>query len=121
MSEEVEQGQDLEQAIDDATAAVEVQSSELDELSAGEGSGAAIGINSLLGVPVQVTVQVGRAAISLSQLIDLRPGSLLPLDREAHEPADILVNGQVVARGEVVTIGERYGVRISSVEKGSDA
>ncbi|MBK7878574.1 MAG: FliM/FliN family flagellar motor switch protein [Planctomycetes bacterium] len=42
----------------------------------------------------------------------------MTLDREAHEPVDILVNGKVVARGEVVTIDQKYGVRISSVEKG---
>ena len=51
----------------------------------------------------------------LSQLVALGPGSLVQLDREAHEPADVLVNGKVVARGEVVTIGEHYGVRITEV------
>jgi flagellar motor switch protein FliN/FliY len=43
------------------------------------------------------------------------PGTLLELDRDAHEPADILVNGKIVASGEIVTIGDRYGVRITSV------
>ncbi len=110
---------DIERAIDDATASVEVQSRELDELSADdETSGDPIGIDSLLGVPVQVTVQVGRAQLTLSRLVELKAGSLVPLDREAHEPADILVNGRVVARGEIVTIGERYGVRITSVQSG---
>ena len=55
--------------------------------------------------------------MTLARLIEMRPGTLVPLDREAHEPADILVNGRIVARGEVVTIDNMYGVRITSVQK----
>ena len=54
--------------------------------------------------------------MTLAELIQLTPGSQVTLDREAHEPADILVNGKVVARGEVVTIDKTYGVRITSVK-----
>lgn len=113
---EVEAPENLEQAIDDATEAVEVQTRELDELAGSSTIGQPIGLDSLMSVPVQVTVQVGRTRLSLADLVALGPGSLVPLDREAHEPADILVNGKVVARGEVVTIGEKYGVRITEVE-----
>ena len=105
----------LEQTIDQATEAVAVQSSQLDELANDPESGDPIGLDSLLEVPVRVTVQIGRARMSLGQLVQLGPGSLVPLDREAHEPADILVNGKVVAHGEVVTIDDTYGVRITSV------
>lgn len=110
MSEE----ENIEQAVDDATVAV--QDNVLNELSGSEG-GEPIGLESLLEVPVRVTVQIGKASMSLGKLIELRPGALLPLDREAHEPADILVNGRVVARGEVVTIDHTYGVRITTVIK----
>lgn len=121
MSEEQEQaveteGQELEQSIENATEAVEVQSRELDELSEGGATGQPIGLDNLMTVPVQVTVQVGCTRLSLSELVAMTPGSLITLDREAHDPADILVNGKVVARGEVVTIGERYGVRITEVQ-----
>ena len=51
------------------------------------------------------------------ELVELAPGSLVVLDREAQEPADILVNGKIVARGEVVTMNDNYGVRITSVQK----
>lgn len=108
------EGADLEQAIDAATDAVSVQARELEELADGA-TGEPMGLSSLMGVPVQVTVEVGRARLSLAELVDLGPGSLLELDRAAHEPADILVNGKVVARGEIVTIGESYGVRITGV------
>jgi len=69
----------------------------------------------LYSVPVEVTVVVGSARMTLGDLARIQPGSLLELDREAHEPADIVVNGRTVARGEVVTVGDRYGVRITAV------
>jgi flagellar motor switch protein FliN/FliY len=105
----------LEQALDAAAQSIAVRMNELDELadaSSGEGAGLA----HLLDVPVHVTVEVGRTEISLGELARVSPGSLLELDREAHQPADILVNGKIVARGEIVTIDEHYGVRITSVE-----
>lgn len=108
---------ELERAIDEAAAAVAVQASQLDELEAGGAPGQPIGLDNLLDVPVRVTVQIGRTRMPLGELVKLGPGSLVPLDREAHEPADILVNGRVVARGEVVTIDDSYGVRITSLEK----
>jgi len=94
---------------------VAVQAAELDELHPGDAEGEPLGIARLLDVPVRVTVEVGRTRLTLAELVALGPGSLVSLDREAHEPADILVNGKVVARGEVVTIDGCYGVRITSV------
>jgi flagellar motor switch protein FliN/FliY len=107
---------DLENAIEQATEAVAIQAARFDTLSAGAPSGDPIGIESLMPVPVRVTVEVGRTRKTLADIVKLAPGSLLGLDREAHEPVDVLVNGQVVAHGEVVTIDNMYGVRITSVE-----
>ena len=107
----------LETAIDQAAAAVAVQARELDELSEGGPGGAPIGIQDLLDVPVRVTVQIGRTRLTLEDLVRMGPGSVITLDREAHEPADILVNGKVIARGEVVTIDNTYGVRITHVHR----
>ncbi len=108
---------DLEAALDDATRAVEVQTRELEEFEPDSEAHSAMGFEHLLDVPVQVAVEVGRVRLKLSDLIRRGPGSVLELDREAHEPADILVNGKVVARGEIVTVGENYGVRITAVLK----
>ena len=107
----------LEQAIDDATEAVAGATAALDELGPG-GTSEPMGLGNLMSVPVKVTVEVGRTRMPLSDLVELGPGSLVELDRAAHEPADVLVNGKVVARGEIVTIGDNYGVRISEVVKG---
>ena len=111
----------LEEAIDQATEAVAVQTNQLDELEEGvpEGGGESdpMSLASLMDVPVQITVEVGRTSMTLGNLVSVRPGSLVELDREAHEPADILVNGKIVARGEIVTIDDTYGVRVTSVER----
>jgi len=116
MSENERTGtEDVEEAIDQAAEAVAVQARELEELEQRQ-DGDAVGLSHLMDVPVRITVEVGRARLSLGELSRATPGSLIELDREAHEPADILVNGKIVARGEIVTIDQNYGVRITSVE-----
>ncbi len=108
----------LEDAIDAATEAVAIQANALEEFdTTATKSDAPLGLPHLMNVPVEITVEVGRTRMTLAELVELGPGSLVELDREAHEPADVLVNGRVVARGEIVTIGEGYGVRISEVKK----
>jgi flagellar motor switch protein FliN/FliY len=113
--ETTDTGDELEAKIDEATEAVSVQSSQLDELTGSGGHGEPLGLATLTDVPVRITVEIGRARLTLAELIELRAGSLIELDREAHEPADILVNGKVVARGEIVTMDDNYGVRITSL------
>jgi len=119
MSDETKQeaGSELEEAIDQATDSVNVQNAELQELSGKGAESANMDLSSLLDVPVAVTVEVGHTRMTLGDLVKLGPGSLVELDREAHEAADILVNGKIVARGEIVTIDQNYGVRITHVEK----
>lgn len=107
-----------EVAIEAATRAVEVGAAHLAELEGAHSAGAAIGMAHLMDVPVRVTVEVGRRKLPLSELARLAPGSLVVLDRQAHEPADILVNGRVVAHGEIVTIDGAYGVRVTRVLPG---
>jgi flagellar motor switch protein FliN/FliY len=107
---------ELEAAIDKAAEKVLVQTHELEQLAAGK-SAQPFPLDGLLDVQVTVTVEVGRAKLSLGELARLGPGSLIELDREVHEHADIRVNGKLVARGEIVTIGSTYGVRITKLEK----
>jgi flagellar motor switch protein FliN/FliY len=110
------EGTELEEAIDAATEAVAVQANELQELSGSAGAAGEMELGNLLDVPVRVTVEVGHTRMTLGELVRLGPGSLVTLDRETHEPADVLVNGKVVARGEIVTVDQHYGVRITRVE-----
>lgn len=108
----------IEKAIDQATAAVAVQAGKLARIEGSQPAGEAMGMEGLMGVPVKVSVEVGRAKMTLSELVKLSPGSVVELDRDAHQPVDILVGGKLVARGEVVTIGEKYGVRVTNVQGG---
>lgn len=88
---------------------------DLPSLHPSKPGGPAIGLDHILDVTVPVTVELGHTRMSIAGLSQLAPGSLITLDREAHEPVDILVNGKLIARGEVVTVGSRYGVRITSM------
>jgi flagellar motor switch protein FliN/FliY len=106
----------IERALDQAAEAVAVGTRKLEELTQSAASGEELSLAQLSDVPIPVTVLVGRVRLTLGDLCRLKTGSLLELDREAHEPADILVNGKVVAHGEIVTIENHYGVRITAVE-----
>lgn len=73
------------------------------------------GIEMLHGVDMEVTVEIGRARMTVRELLDMAPGAVLELDRAAGSPADLLVNGRLIARGEVVVIDEDYGLRITEI------
>lgn len=69
----------------------------------------------LADIPIRLSVEVGSTALKLSELLDLAEGSVVELDRQAHELLDINANGTLVARGEVVTVNGRFAVRIVDV------
>jgi flagellar motor switch protein FliN/FliY len=72
-------------------------------------------IRMLMNVPLQVTVELGRTEKSVRQLLDLNVGSIIELAKLAGDPLDIMVNGKVLARGEVVVIDEEFGVRVTEI------
>ena len=69
----------------------------------------------LAGVSLRVSVEVGSASLKLSELLNLAKGSVVELDRDANALLDILANGTLIARGEVVTIEGRYGIRVAEI------
>ncbi|MCW2815798.1 MAG: flagellar motor switch protein FliN [Nocardioides sp.] len=73
------------------------------------------GIEMLHGVEMEVTVELGRTRMSVRELLALAPGTVLALDRAAGAPADLLVNGRLVARGEVVVVDEDFGLRVTEI------
>lgn len=76
------------------------------------------GIDSLgfvMDVPVAVTVELGRRNVRIAEVLRLGPGSVLELDKASGEPLDLYVNNRLIARGEAVVIGERYGIRLTEV------
>jgi flagellar motor switch protein FliN len=72
-------------------------------------------IELLMGVTLQVTVEIGRARLAIRDVLSLTPGSIVELDKLAGEKVDVLVNGQPIAQGEVVVVDENFGVRITDV------
>ena len=69
----------------------------------------------LADIPLRLSVEVGSTSLRLSELLELAEGSVVELDRQANDLLDILVNGTLVARGEVVTVNGRFGVRVVDV------
>jgi flagellar motor switch protein FliN/FliY len=69
----------------------------------------------LRDVPVELAVEIGRAHMTVGATLELRPGSIVVLDRIAGEPVDLLVNGTPIARGEVVVIDEEFALRVTDV------
>jgi flagellar motor switch protein FliN/FliY len=74
----------------------------------------------LLDVPLEVTVELGRARMSIQDLLGLAPGSVIELDKVAGEPLDILVNDRLIARGEAVVVNDKFGVRITDIVSRSE-
>lgn len=73
------------------------------------------GIEMLHGVYMDVTVELGRTQLTVRELLALTPGTVLELDRAAGSPADLLVNGRLIARGEVVVVDEDFGLRVTEI------
>ena len=100
----------------------------LDEFPPGEGALAettdedktASDLASVFDVPVNISAVLGRASLSVAQLLQLGQGSVLELDRKVGEAIDIYVNNRLVARGEVVVVDERLGVTMTEIIKDGD-
>ncbi|MCG3203275.1 MAG: Flagellar motor switch protein FliN [Gammaproteobacteria bacterium] len=72
-------------------------------------------LEAILDIPVTLSVQIGATKISIRNLLQLNQGSVVELDRLAGEPLDVLVNGTLVAHGEVVVVNEKFGIRLTDV------
>jgi flagellar motor switch protein FliN/FliY len=69
----------------------------------------------ILDIPVTISMEVGNTSISIRNLLQLNQGSVIELDRIAGEPLDVLVNGTLIAHGEVVVVNEKFGIRMTDV------
>ena len=82
------------------------------------GSGAAGGggdLNMILDIPVQLTVELGRTRIPIKHILQLAQGSVVELEALAGEPMDVLVNGFLIAQGEVVVVNDKFGIRLTDI------
>jgi flagellar motor switch protein FliN/FliY len=83
--------------------------------AAGQKPAGANDIDLILDIPVQLTVELGRTKIAIKNLLQLAQGSVVELDGLAGEPMDVLVNGCLIAQGEVVVVNEKFGIRLTDI------
>ena len=78
-------------------------------------SGAGNDISMILDIPVQLTVELGRTRIPIKNILQLAQGSVVELDAMAGEPMDVLVNGFLIAQGDVVVVNDKFGIRLTDI------
>jgi len=88
----------------------------LDKLqSSVRSSGEDINLDVILDIPVTITMEIGSTKINIRNLLQLNQGSVVELDRMAGEPLDVVVNGTLIAHGEVVVVNEKFGIRLTDI------
>lgn len=114
MEEAGESGDD-----DDDRRADNVRAAPMEEFPEGSrisrGDGPAPDLDVILDIPVTISMEVGNTQIPIRNLLQLNQGSVIELDRLAGEPLDVLVNGTLIAHGEVVMVNEKFGIRLTDV------
>ncbi len=83
--------------------------------SSSSGDAAITDINRVLDIPVQLSVELGRTKVPIKHILQLGQGSVVELDALAGEPMDVLVNGYLIAQGEVVVVNDKFGIRLTDV------
>ena len=98
-----------------------ISSAAFDELASERGdSKNKVDLDVLLDIPVTLQLEIGRAKVSIRNLLSYTQGSVVEMDRLAGEPLDLLVNGTLIAHGEVVVINDKFGVRLTDVVSPQD-
>jgi len=101
-----------EQALEEAQIA---EYEELKDESKPLSSEDAAKLDTIMDIPVTISMEVGRSFISIRNLLQLNQGSVVELDRVAGEPLDVMVNGTLIAHGEVVVVNDKFGIRLTDV------
>ncbi len=98
-----------------APASAEFQQLEPENTTSGD-----VNLDAILDVPVTIAMEIGRTRINIRNLLQLNQGSVVELDRLAGEPMDVLVNGTLIAQGEVVVVNDKFGIRLTDVISPAD-
>ena len=99
-----------------------IEYEQFDQSAGNAGAGASeADFTRLSDIPMELSVEIGRTHMTVGETLDLHPGSVVTLERAAGEPADLLVNGTPIARGEVVVVDESFGLRVTEIlDRGTD-
>jgi flagellar motor switch protein FliN/FliY len=108
-----------EQVTDEGAAAEAAEFKQLKEDHGLDGAGD-LKLDAILDVPVTIAMEIGRSRINIRNLLQLNQGSVVELDRLAGEPMDVLVNGTLIAQGEVVVVNEKFGIRLTDIVSPAD-
>lgn len=108
----LEAGEDIEEG---KPLGKQAEKANFEELHEKKPSGHATELDFILDIPLEVTVEMGRTKMLINDLLQLGQGSVIELNRLAGEPLDILVNNKLVARGEVVVVGEKFAIRLTDI------
>lgn len=132
MSGEVEEAVDESGMSDEWAAAMEEQGAEESKandvkqveakpfVDSSEKASGEVKLDVILDIPITIAMEIGRTRLSIRNLLQLNQGSVVELDRLAGEPMDVLVNGTLVAHGEVVVVNEKFGIRLTDVISPAD-
>ena len=113
--------QELTTEVDSPAAADKPASARFQELKADNAAGSdEVSLEAILDVPVTISMEIGRTQIPIRNLMQLNQGSVVELDRLAGEPRDVLVNGTLIAQGEVVVVNDKFGIRLTDVISPAD-
>lgn len=102
-------------ALNEQAESEESGSASFDELTDDSMPGSDVNLDVVLDIPVNLSMEIGRTKISIRNLLQLNQGSVVELERLAGEPMDVLVNGTLIARGEVVVVNEKFGIRLTDI------
>ena len=105
----------MAEQVEEEAAAQAVELDELKDESAKLSDEEQAKLDSILDIPVTISMEVGRSFISIRNLLQLNQGSVVELDRVAGEPLDVMVNGTLIAHGEVVVVNDKFGIRLTDV------
>jgi flagellar motor switch protein FliN/FliY len=95
--------------------AQEIEYEQLDASASQEQGEGEVDLRRISGIPMELSVEIGRTQMTVGETLALRPGSIVTLQRFAGEPVDLLVNGTPIATGEVVVVDDKFGLRISTI------
>jgi len=117
----VQEGAEAGMVTDDASAEEDYEKAAFKDLrSNGQGAGQLTttentNLDVILDIPVTLSMEIGRTELPINNLLQLNQGSVVELDRLAGEPLDVLINGTLIAHGEVVVVNEKFGIRLTDV------
>jgi flagellar motor switch protein FliN len=104
------------ETVDDVnTAELEEVDSQIESKKSSATKADEINLDVILDVPVTLSMEIGRTQINIRNLLQLNQGSVVELDRFAGEPLDVLVNGTLIAHGEVVVVNDKFGIRLTDI------